>query len=243
MIKRILGIVIVALMAGYLVFSLSSLTDNPRGTVCEGLDFKIQDSLHYGLLTPGMITGLLDEWRMNPVGKELDQIDLDSMEHIIMNHPMVLSAECFKTAGKTVKIKIHTCVPLVRVLGDYGTDYLVDSRGRILERNRSVVQVPVATGHISREFASTGLVKLVETVNESRFWKAQVEQINIDANGQIELVPRVGNHLIKLGNADNLEEKLDRLMMFYQDGLNKIGWNKYSSISVAYDGQVVCRRR
>ena len=112
MIRRILGIVIVALMAGYLVFSLSSLTDNPRGAVCEGLDFKIQDSLHYGLLTPGMITGLLDEKRMNPVGKELDQIDLDSMEHIIMNHPMVLSAECFKTAGKTVKIKINMILPL-----------------------------------------------------------------------------------------------------------------------------------
>ena len=57
------------------------------------------------------------------------------------------------------------------------------------------------------------------------------------------MVPRVGRHLLEIGSADNVGEKLDRLMHFYRKGLDEIGWNKYSVISVAYDGQVVCRKR
>ena len=77
----------------------------------------------------------------------------------------------------------------------------------------------------------------------SEFWKAQVEQINVTKDRQIELVPRVGDHLLILGTADNVEEKLERLMNFYEKGLDNVGWNKYRSISVAYDGQVVCKKR
>ena len=32
-------------------------------------------------------------------------------------------------------------------------------------------------------------------------------------------------------------------MNFYEKGLDNVGWNKYRSISVAYDGQVVCKKR
>ena len=41
----------------------------------------------------------------------------------------------------------------------------------------------------------------------------------------------------------NFEQKLDRLMKFYIDGLGVVGWNKYSSISVAFSNQVVCKKK
>ena len=61
--------------------------------------------------------------------------------------------------------------------------------------------------------------------------------------GEIQLVPRVGDHLLILGTADNVESKLERLMNFYEKGLDNVGWNKYRSVSVAYENQVVCKKR
>ena len=83
----------------------------------------------------------------------------------------------------------------------------------------------------------------MRAIDASEFWKAQVEQIDVTEDGEIRLVPRVGDHLLILGSADDVERKLERLMNFYEKGLDNIGWNKYRSISVAYDNQVVCKKR
>ena len=46
----------------------------------------------------------------------------------------------------------------------------------------------------------------------------------------------------ELGSVEGFQEKLDRLRIFYREGLEQVGWNKYSTISLAYDGQVVCTK-
>jgi cell division protein FtsQ len=131
----------------------------------------------------------------------------------------------------------------VRVLNNRGQDFYVDSHGEILVQHSLAVQLPVATGYIDRRFASDELLRLVRAIDASEFWKAQVEQIDVTEDGEIRLVPRVGDHLLILGSVDDVERKLERLMNFYEKGLDNIGWNKYRSISVAYDNQVVCKKR
>ena len=59
----------------------------------------------------------------------------------------------------------------------------------------------------------------------------------------IELVPRVGDHVIYLGKLDDFEQKLKRVKVFYEKGLNKVGWNKYSRISVEFDNQIICTKK
>ena len=75
------------------------------------------------------------------------------------------------------------------------------------------------------------------------FWQNQVEQIHILFDGSVELVPRVGDHIIYLGAPVNISKKLERMRKFYQYGLNKAGWNKYSYISVEFDNQIICKKK
>jgi cell division protein FtsQ len=60
---------------------------------------------------------------------------------------------------------------------------------------------------------------------------------------EIELVPRVGQHIIYLGQIDGYEEKLERLLIFYEKGLSQTGWNQYTGISLKYKDQVVCTKK
>jgi len=230
--------------AGYLVYSAVAMTDRHEDIrMCRGIDLHIQDSLDYGLIDADMVTLLLRERGLEPTGLPLDRIDIEAIESVLLRHPLVGRAQCYKTGGDMLRINISGKVPLVRVLNNRGQDFYVDSHGEILTQHSLAVQLPVATGYIDRQFASTDLLDVVNAIDRSEFWKAQVEQINVTRERQIELVPRVGDHLLILGTAQDVESKLERLENFYRNGLDNVGWNKYRSISVAYENQVVCKKR
>ena len=244
MLKKILSILSVILFAGYLIYSVAGMSDRHEDTrLCQGVDLHITDSLNFYLIDESMVLDLLQEHMLDPVGLPLDQIRLDEIESVLLLHPLIGEADCYKTGGDRLRINISSKVPLVRVLNNRGQDFYVDSHGEILLQHSLAVQLPVATGYIDRRFASDELLRLVRAIDASDFWKAQVEQIDVTKDGEIRLVPRVGDHLLILGSAENIESKLERLMNFYEKGLDNIGWNKYRSISVAYENQVVCKKR
>ena len=133
--------------------------------------------------------------------------------------------------------------------------------------------VPVVTGHFGLPFANgfSGqlgagmeetekksnesyvflykLINFVEYIEDNEFWNAQVVQINVlpppnaRTPPEIELIPRVGDHVILLGWLDGYERKLDKLLAFYRKAMPKEGWNKWNYINLKYDGQVVCSKR
>ena len=74
------------------------------------------------------------------------------------------------------------------------------------------------------------------------FWDAQIEQIHVLPGKDIELVPRVGDHIVYLGKLEHFEDKLDRLKTFYGKALNEVGWNKYSRISLEFSNQIICTK-
>ncbi len=244
MVKKILSILTVFLLAGYMVYSVLGMTNRHEDVrLCSGVDLHITDSLHFDLIDEDMVLSLLKEHSLDPIGSPLEAIDVEAIEQTLALHPLVGKAQCYKTGGDMLRINLSGKVPLVRVLNNRGQDFYVDSHGEILSQHSLAVQLPVATGYIDREFASKELLEVVRAIDRSEFWKAQVEQINVTSDKQIELVPRVGDHLLILGTADNIEDKLERLMNFYEKGLDNVGWNKYRSISVAYENQVVCKKR
>jgi cell division protein FtsQ len=242
--RKILTILVALLFIAYLGFSLFSLTKKPDvRIICKGIDVDVYDSLHYDLINEPMVMNMLKRRGMNPTDRPIDEIDTEDMERMFMSSSLIADAQCYKTIGGKIKIKLESRVPILRVKNSIGQDYYLDSHGEILNSASIVVNLPVATGNISKEFAQKELMNLIGVINESDFWKSQIEQIWVSSEEEITLVPRVGGHLLLIGDAVDVENKLDRLYRFYKKGLDVIGWNKYSSISVAYEKQVVCKRK
>ena len=59
----------------------------------------------------------------------------------------------------------------------------------------------------------------------------------------IELIPRVGNQRIILGDADSLEKKMTNLLLFYKKAMPQVGWDTYRTINIKYTNQIVCEKR
>ena len=92
---------------------------------------------------------------------------------------------------------------------------------------------------------------------DNKTWRDFIEQINILPTGGVEIVPRVGNHIIHLGELPRtkdakgrrekveafMKKKMTRLYKFYKYGLSEAGWNKYSYINIEFDNQIICKKR
>ncbi len=94
------------------------------------------------------------------------------------------------------------------------------------------------------------LINFVNYIENDSFWGAEIVQIvaSTMSSGdlELELIPRTGGHTVEFGQVGDeaqIEAKLEKLLTFYQNGLTKLGWDKFSTISVRYEGQVVCTKR
>lgn len=240
--KKILLIVTATLLIAYLVVASVGLCQKPAVGVCQGVELRVRDSLGYGLLDNEQVFQVLKRNGIALEGVDMSLIDTYHIEEILQQYPLIEQAQCYKTAGDLVKIKVLCRTPLFRVRSVDGSDYYVDAHGTVLEHSGLALNLPVVTGHVSRSMACSDIKTLVEIILANPFWRDQIEQIDITQNHEIQMVPRVGAHLLMLGDASNLQTKMERLYNFYEKGLSTIGWEKYTSISVAFEGQVVCRK-
>ena len=142
-----------------------------------------------------------------------------------------------------VHVIIKQRIPVIRVMGDNGDDYFLDSSGQRMPRTDYSCNLLIATGHISMKYGEKVLGPVANILRKDEFWNDQIVQLNVLADGTIEMVPRVGDHIIYIGQPTNLRTKLDRLWKFYVYGLNQAGWNRYSRINVEFDNQIICKRK
>jgi cell division protein FtsQ len=178
-----------------------------------------------------------------PLGDLMSSVSVRRIEETLRQNPFVESAECYKTQTGRVIIQLVQRQPVVRVKADNGDDYYLDEHGNVMASTMQVSDLVVATGHISKAYAKKSLTPIGIFLLEHPLWRSQVEQLNVMEDGTVEMIPRVGDHIIYLGTPTHLDKKLARLEKFYRYGLSKAGWNKYTRISIEFDNQIICKRR
>lgn len=241
--KKLLVLIVTILSVSYIVFSMISLCNRPEGDVCKGVRLEIRDSLETGYMTTQDITAMLAKNNLDPTGQPLDKVSLRAIEKQLKTSPLISSSECYKTINGLVVVKVACRRPILRILSDSNDSYYLDKEGEIIEHIAKAVYIPVATGHISRRFAKKELLPLALYIQDEDFWNAQIEQIHVTKQGEIELIPRVGNHIISLGRPGNYAYKFEKLQTFYKKGLNKVGWDRYSNINIEHNNQVIATKK
>ncbi len=232
------------LVAAYLLLAITAFNKpGAKETHCTEVKINIEKSEVEGFLNVGEIKRILSQEHAYPLSQPMEAISSRKIEECLQKSPFVEKAECHKTQSGHVCISIKQRTPVVRVMPDNGENYYIDSQGNFMPENRYVTDLLIATGTISRKYAQSRLTPVAKTIMQDDFWKNQIVQINVLPNGTIELVPRVGDHIIYLGSPTMIEQKLERTRKFYLYGLNKAGWNKYSYINVEFSNQIICKKR
>jgi cell division protein FtsQ len=231
-------------LAVYLVLAITAFNcPDESSNVCREVNIYIEDGSVKGFLDQEEIKTLLQRARCYPIGDQMSSVDVRVIEEQLKKNPFVKNAQCYKTQTGHVNITVDQRLPVIRVKADNGDDYYVDEHGNIMPNTHFASNLVVATGAIQQKHAQKVLKDIGCYLLQTPLWGNQVEQLNVLADGSIEMVPRVGDHIVYLGSPSNLERKLTRLEKFYKYGLSKAGWNKYSYINVEFDNQIICKKR
>ena len=185
------------------------------------------------------------------IGRNLHKIDIHAIEKMLRANPYIEDAKVYADMQGVINIKIRQRVPVVRIINYTNQDFYIDKKGlKMPVSSNFTAHVLVANGFVLEPFSGkvdTLRTKLAEDlfrtavfVEADTLWREQVEQLYVNTEGEIEIVPRVGNHKIILGSADSLEIKFENLLAFYKKALPAVGWDAYKTINIKYTNQVVC---
>jgi len=242
--KKTVFVVCDIVIAAYLLLAITAF-NKPGGTPIHCTEVKIdieQNGAISGFMNANEIKRILNRERIYPLSWNMEDVSARNIEEALQKSPFIEKAECHKTQSGHVCIRVKQRIPVVRVMSENLDNYYVDTHGSIMPESRYVANLIVATGAISRKYAQSTLTRVASQILKNPFWKNQIVQINILADGSVELVPRVGEHVIYLGPPFDVENKLERMRKFYIYGLNKAGWNKYNYISVEFNNQIICKK-
>ena len=228
----------------YLVLAVTAFNDPEEAMAkeCTEVEIDIEKESMEGFLNPSEVKKLLTQHKLYPLSQPMSSISPRKMEETLQKSPFVEKAECYKTLSGHVCINIKQRIPVIRIMADNGDNYYLDNHGNIMPEAGYATDILIATGHISKKYAQNVLSKIANHIVSNTFWKNQTVQLNVLANGTLEMVPRVGEHIVFLGSPTHIDNKLERLRKFYTYGLNKAGWNKYSYINVEFNNQIICKK-
>ena len=243
MIKKLFILLFLVLITIYLAVAVTAFNGKPLEDACTGMELVISDSIDRGFITKKEVLRTLTSKKLSPIGRKMGEINTRLLEEELGQHPLIGNVECFRTTDNRIGIIVTQRVPILRVMAANGENYYVDNKGHAMPIPNSAADVVIATGNITKDFATKELYEFGLFIQSDPLWKAQIQQINVTPIKELELIPRVGEHIIFLGKPGNYEEKFDRLKTFYRKGLNEVGWNKYSRISLEFNNQIICTKK
>ncbi|MBI9064417.1 MAG: cell division protein FtsQ [Marinilabiliaceae bacterium] len=240
--RRLKKIAWVSVVVLYFPLIFSFISIGKDKVVCGVISSSICDSVENRFITPGEIRTLVLEKYPGILGRKVKEINTEEMEVFFEKHPAVNNCEVYFTYGGSLHVDVTQREPLVRVF-DANESFYLDMNGQKMPvfRNYSA-HILVAAGYIGRLKETDGLMRISKMIYEDQFWKAQIEQVYVNEQGELILVPRVGDHLIEFGGLERMEEKFRNLRALYNQGWDAREWNLYKKVNLKYKGQVVCTK-
>lgn len=180
-------------------------------------------------------------------GKPIADFNLKRLEQQLRDNAWIRRANLYFDNQNVLHVSVMEKEPIARIFTTGGKSFYIDSSAtRMPLSDKMSARVPVFTNFPDKRFLSEKDSALLSDVRKTAwfilndsFWMSQTEQIDITEHKTFEMVPTIGNHIVKLGNGDDIDKKFHRLLVFYQQVLSKTSFDKYNFIDVQFDGQVI----
>jgi cell division protein FtsQ len=233
---------------GGLVVLMSFIEIKKAEVACKEVKVYIPGNQYF--IDREEVDNILKVHRHKLVGRLMENINLHELEKKLKANPFIELAKVYADMDGIIKVEISQRQPIIRVMNQFDQDYYIDQHGvKIPLSANFTARVLAANGYIDEVFANKvdtlhtdiakQLFKTADFITRDSLWDAQIAQVYVNQDHEIELIPRVGNNRILLGNANDLEAKFHNLLVFYKQALPRVGWDRYKTINIKYANQVV----
>ncbi len=196
------------------------------------------------------------------IGAPIGEVDLVAIEEGLRHIGCVAKANVYHTMDGTLHVKVKQREPIVRVINADGSSFYIDREGWTMPTNANyTARVLVVTGQLNEPGAEDGVYSVLANdslrnffrsddihriatfIGKDPFWSALIDQVVVNADGEYELIPRVGAQRVLIGDGTALDQRFEKLRIFYDKGIPKADWRRYARIDLRFDDQIVCTKR
>jgi cell division protein FtsQ len=264
--KKIAILSLLVICAIGLLLSLGFVNKEQDKMRCQSLDIQVDQNGDLYFLDRNDIEKLIKSRGDSIQGEPKASLNVTALEKALNSHADIANAEVSVSIDGKVKVRITQRKPIVRIINETGDSYYMDDEGKLMPlSDKYTAKVLIANGKIPESYgkhykqtmediAKDSSVKahsmldevfaMATYIEKSEFWSAQIQQIYINDDKEMELVPMVGNQKIIFGDTTAMDEKFKKLLTFYAQGLNTTGWwNKYATINLKFKNQIVCTKK
>lgn len=218
-----------------------------NNALCKGIKVEVVGKKQYVFVNEDKIKNIVAA-NGGRVGYVLDSINLQKIEKVLYKDVWVKKADVFFDNNNFLQVKIDQSDPIARIFTTEGESFYIDSLERYLPINSKVTtRLPVFTSFPQNGLDDSLLIADIKKVslfiNRDTFWSSMFSQINIIKKNEFEIVPVLGNHLVYIGDASDLDNKFNKLYSFYKQVWINKGLDKYKKIDVEFHGQIVATLR
>lgn len=255
MMRKVITIIVFSLLTSGVIFLFAFGLSKEKEVVCRNFNINIVYNGAQQLITSSSIRQDLTREGIRIKGQLITNLNIERIQRLLKTNPYVKNATITVDVNGIVSANLVQRKPVLRIIDINNSNYLIDNDGIIMPLNYFMpVRVLVANGNIdlgaksgnihkSKKYTGllvNSLLKTTQVLNSDSLTSALIEQIYVNKKGEFELVPKIGNQSILLGDTMELNEKLDKLKLFYFQGMKNQAWDTYKVINLKYRDQVVC---
>ena len=212
----------------------------------------IEVDIHYG-----RVPRLVDEQTVRDsilaaipdlMRQQVGRVDRQEVAEAAAHVPYLKDVRASMSVSGKAVVRARQRRPIAR-LYYAGRELYFDSEGAVMPATGSC-NVLVAGGDFTEPLQPDSLnAQMIDLLQLATFLDNQekygclIDQVFIERDRDVMMVPKLGNHVVELGHVENLDEKFSNLLTFYRKGMPRAGWNTYSRISLKYHNQVVCTKK
>jgi len=264
MMKKVLVIVFWVVLGIALVAILILAKNQNESQIAQKPNISIHVEGENAFLNEKELMERLELKKLYKVGIAVDKIDIKKIEAFIKAMDEIKKVKVFKNIGNTWDINVELRRPIARIYPVSQNSFYLDDEGFTINRTHlHTARVLIISGEITENLSKVSIKEIINNdslksirkiddiyrisnyVCNDSFFKALIGQVYLEKNGDFILIPIVGKQTILFGSAfsdEEVNDKFNRLKIFYKQGMPYEGWDKYNTIIVKYDGQIVGRK-
>ncbi|HQQ99085.1 MAG TPA: cell division protein FtsQ/DivIB [Cyclobacteriaceae bacterium] len=222
------------------------------GSLCNNVVVELDNLNENHFLDERDVMRLVENSGQTIKGTSITRINLKAIESKLMMDKHIRDAELYGDLKGNLIVSVDLRRPIARLVQEDGPDAYLSEEGIVMGvSDKFTSRVMIISGRWAKAVMEKGnvydmeggleLMDMIDFINEDRFWKAQIAQMDIDARGEIVIYPQVTGQRVEFGTTENYETKLSNLMVFYKDVLPQKGWTRYERVNLKYNGQVIAQ--
>jgi len=218
--------------------------------VCKDIVVELDNARENHFLDEADVLKLVESSNQSIKGTSLDHVDLRAIEKKLKQDKHILDADLYGDLKGNLIVNVELRRPIARIVQSDAPDAYIAEDGvimsvsenytsRVVLISGAYVKQLLELGDLNKKEEGKNLLEMIEFINDDKFWKAQVAQLDINSQGKITILPQVTGQQVQFGKAVDIENKFRKLMIFYKEILPTRGWTRYERINLEYEGQII----